>query len=159
MPVLVEHGGAGRYGGDGLSDAGEDDTVLLPVTGDGGGDVAPRGGGNDFDDVEEEHAFDANGGDDDVDKAACRTAPPVGGLFFVWTSIIDNLKEVLSDPLLQEKCGGEMLLRAANLEGDEEIISEMNQGEWWRRTEQEYCRDDAQVCLVVLPIICFTDKA
>lgn len=33
----VEHGGAGRYEGDGLSDAGEDDSVAL-LTGDGGGD-------------------------------------------------------------------------------------------------------------------------
>jgi hypothetical protein len=85
--------------------------------------------------------------------------PPVGGqtsIFFVWTSIIDNLKEMLSDPLLQEKCGGEMLLRAANLEGDEEIISEMNQGEWWRRTQQEYCGDDPLTILGVFNL--YIDK-
>jgi hypothetical protein len=169
----VEHGGAGRYEGDGLSDAGEDDSVAL-LTGDGGGDVAPRGGGGDF---EEEHDFDGNGGDDDVEAVPHEALPPassfVDGLLLRslegmplpqfarrHDALMASLKDKMSSRadrqfLLGQQGSFTNVSRTAPL-GPQGGRSQLNQGEWWKRTEDEYCPDGAQVCLP--PIICFIDK-
>ena len=100
----LEHCGAGRCEGGGLSDAGEGDSVvLLPVAED----------------------FDENG------SRADRTF------------------------LLEQQGSFTNVSRAAPL-GPAGERSQLNQGEWWKRTEGEYSTDGAQVCL--LPMICFIDK-
>jgi hypothetical protein len=72
---------------------------------------------------------------------------------FDWTSIIANLKELLSDQMLMDQCDKgdlEFLLHSAPPVGDDEAISQMNQGKWWRRTEDKFCKGDPKTILGVV---------
>jgi hypothetical protein len=85
----------------------------------------------------------------------CQLEAPIGGQTtyeFGWTGIIDNLKQMLSDPLLLGQCVGDhkLLLHAEDPVGENETVSEMNQAHWWRRTEEACCHDDPKTILGVV---------